>query len=259
MRRVLSGNATLYLAGSLNYPNSLILSLINQFHLHTSCYAIDPASHIAWLGDRLITYLQSQSIQPTSSNQLLRAVSSCLHININIYSDNQHFYVAHSEQSPTFSLFHLHNSFDSVVNKSVSLLINDPLPNTNGLQYLKLATWNLRGCTNREEREMVVFCLKGTSLDLIAVQETHENAASLSTTNYSWFLGPQYQNRSSRGIGFLISHQLRPLMESVTFVTANIGYISLRLPFLPRVLHLITVHKLNNRDNGSIIETGNLF
>lgn len=177
-----------------------------------------------------------------------------------MYSDHQLFAFQPSHEGqidvPLFNLYYHQESYDSVIQIIDSLPINDPLPSPNCLQFLRVATWNLRGCSSAEEREMVEFCLLMNSLDLIAVQETHSNAANLKTANYTWYLGPQYQARSSRGIGFLVSRRALTYVLSVTFVTANIGYVTLRIPFLSKDLHVITVHKLNNRDPSSIIETG---
>lgn len=257
MRKVLCGPVTLHLAGFLTLSDSLIHSILHQLQLQSSSFPYTPLAYISWLKDILNRYRLDNLSDPLSR---LRAISECLSITIIAYHGNDRTQITPNyrlrEHMTPLRIYFILDHFDSVIRESECLLINDPLPLLKGTLFIRFATWNLRGSTNDEDRAMVDFCLQMNKLDLVAVQETHMIASNLSSASYSWILGPQFQDRLSRGIGFLVSHNLKLHVKSVKFITANIGYITLHLPYLVKDLHIINVHKLSNSDRSSIIETG---
>lgn len=238
----------------------MFLSVIHQQQLQTNIYRLPPSYNIQWLKASFIHFVSSFSLNIGNVSSLLVALSNFLAIRIIAYSGNDRFiYVPHSNENVhlTAQIYCTDNIFDSVLHTIPQLIINDLIPDYNKDPVLKIATWNLRGANSIEKRSQIDFVLHSEQLSVIAVQETHLRSSFLATPNFYWRLGPQYQTHASRGLGFLIAKAVNSYVIECVFVTPNLGFLRIRLPFTTRDLVIINVHKLSNGSCESTIETGN--
>lgn len=244
-----------------NSPDSLFVSIIHQFILNhpTFEYNISPDNLLNQFKIHLNSFLTTHQNATQGLNQLLQSISCFLNIKINVFHQNEFFsYQPDTVLLPTWTanIYLNIKSFDSVISINPAKFINDPQISPNQFVRYNLATWNLNGATSTEKRLLIDHELKTHNISLACIQESHLWCSLVTSPNYYWLLGPQSLGRASRGLGFLISKSLYPTVLTHKFITPNIGYISLKPPFMTQPLHIINVHKCNEGAPNSAIETG---
>lgn len=73
---------------------------------------------------------------------------------------------------------------------------------------LKIANWNVRGCSEREKREELDLCFHLKGYSIVALQETRMAGCTIDTQNYHWFNvndDTATQDRIGGGTAILIS------------------------------------------------------
>jgi hypothetical protein len=265
-QRVSCASFFLELAGiPRNHPHQLILALLNQLQLRTNTF-INPPTLVIALHHQLLTLIQDSQYPLTIAGDL-QAACDLFEIEIHAYCGNDHMTFVPSCE-PCFSA-HIHfdqGNYDSVTrfipkfnneNSTVDLLSINSTTHPNDT-LLNLCSWNVRGAGDDIKRIMIDAELMRKKISIASIQESHLRAKFLSSTSYYWILGPQplNQTRASRGVGFLIRHELRQFVISVSFPTVNIGILTFKLPLMPQPFHLVNIHKCSEGDARGAIETG---
>lgn len=190
---------------------------------------------------------------------LLRAISTLFGINIKVYCPREYYSIEPDDVATlaTANIYFNGCSFDSIVSSSITSNINDPHAITNNQEIkIKVSTWNLNGSFLIEKQLMIDYELKSLNISVACVQETHLRSHLINSPNYKWVLGPQGNGRASRGLGFIVANWLYSSIQAHKFVTPNIGYLVLRLPYMPRNLYIVNVHKMSEGSCNSSHETG---
>lgn len=261
MINVKCGPITLELAGFMRFPDSLIFSIVHQFQRKTHLYTTPPIAALEHMRTLLHQHFISNFVDFSSPPSIIKSISNCLRVPIYLYEHNERkFFLPQFLENAvtiTLELYVFNGRYDSINRMTEELFLNSPLPTSTGSFSFAFASWNIRGARSIEEQTMIDYHLHSKSYDVVILQETHLNGSTLLTPHFYWTLGPQYQERSSRGLGFLIRETMRPYVHEIIFVTANIAYVTLRFPYVERKLHIINVHKHSNNSPMSVIETGN--
>lgn len=90
-----------------------------------------------------------------------------------------------------------------------------PLRTPNSLPWrcLTLGTWNVEGLTGTRKQLEIGGVLRQARQHIVAVQESHESAAShIDVPGYRWFGNPRVGRRKG-GVGFLVVNSLLPEIE----------------------------------------------
>ena len=103
----------------------------------------------------------------------------------------------------------------------------DPLPTPYPLRTpdslpwrcLALGTWNVEGLTSARKQLEIGGVLREARQHIVAIQESHEGAAShIDVHGYRWFGSPRVGRRKG-GVGFLVLNALLPEVEVCTGTT----------------------------------------
>jgi hypothetical protein len=243
-----------------NHPDNLILSLIHQIQVQNGTFLQSPHNLIKQMNDEIIDFkFQSHPLYPSTVGGDLRAISEYYNINIQVYVKNDRFLFSPTSQSPIFTarLYYNNRNFDSISNILPKHIISDPIL-TSTIANINLSTWNVRGATDVAKRCLIDYEMDAGNVKIAAIQETHLWSSKLSSTNYSWFLGKMPQGRASRGLGFLVHRNFTPYVNDIQYVTTNIALLIFLLPYMNQPFFFFNVHKCNDGDGNSSIETGKM-
>lgn len=230
---------------------------MNQFQLHYGEYQSPPLTQLHHLNYIFSAYLHNNPFS-THLHGKLYAASACFGIHLYVYSGDTRYEYSMITDIPKPLIMHLYancGGYDSVTKIEIKRLVNNPKPQ-NQLN-LRFATWNVRGAATTQDHALIDYQLNKLKIDIAGIQESHLHSSKLETTHYIWLLGNQYQERASRGIGFLITKSIYPHVKQFIVITPNIAYLTLKAPYMPSNLHFVTVHKMNDSSSESAIETGN--
>lgn len=264
----------IFLNNDQQYPQNLILSVIHQLLLKNSKITSIPSSLLPQIQLQLQNQFQINSIHTLTEKEILTSICA-------IYNLRLHFYKSHHRYT-YYSTINLDTgqTKNSNVNDFISCqsileiycendLYHSVLKSeiredfeilSNAQRMLrskfKLSTWNLRGVTCDEDQTIIDYLLKQEKIDVAAIQESHLNCSKIETSYFIWMLGPQYQSRASRGVGFLISKRFYAQnIINMTVVTPNLVYLTIEMPYVKKI-SIINIHKLTNNDPNSSLETG---
>lgn len=88
---------------------------------------------------------------------------------------------------------------------------------------IRIGTWNVRGCNDREIRKSMDEYLSMQSFDIIAVQETKMVHRTCDTKHYKWILGMDNNDRTTaRGLAFLVHVSLVHIIRNIRAISRNI-------------------------------------
>lgn len=258
------------------YPQNLILSIIHQMFLKNSKITTTPSFLLSQISSQLQNQFQTNSINMLTEKEILNSICTIHDLQVYIYKDHhRQTYLSSSDTNTNQSMI-LDNDNDNLSscqskleiycekNFYYSVLRSEIRQDSSVLEEVqklrrdkfKLSTWNLRGVTNNEDQLLIDYMLRREGIDIIAIQESHLNCSKIETSSYFWFLGPQYQQRASRGVGFLISKSFFSQNDiEMIVVTPNIAYLTVKIPYV-KSISIINIHKLNNNDPNSSLETG---
>jgi hypothetical protein len=268
---VLCGPLILQIAqqGKSNYPEDLNLAILSQIHLIQHQFTQSPVSTLHKLKQELTRRFNSSSVSPIN---LLRALSEIFQVSITLYHANERLQIL---PAPDLGMNKINvllywdgDSFCGVISSSLAQIIENPstaqtVPTTsrnssyNNFKFpIKLCTWNLSGATSEEKQLAIDYELCNDKIAIAGVQETHLWSRQLDTHHYKWIMGPQYQRRASRGLGFLVSKFIYQYVSSIEFITPNIGSVTFQLPSMAKPCCFVNVHKHNTGTPESSLESG---
>lgn len=259
-----------------NYPQNLFLSIVHQLFLKESQLSESPTVLLSQIHSNLQFYFGTNFLHLISDNELLLAIYAIYKLHIYIYKDHQRYTYQPMLNSNSYTRSRVNFAF---INSISCQLFLEIYRDTNLYQSVlkseirqdfeflreiqgfkknmfKLSTWNLRGVTKTDDQLIIDYMLRQEKIDISAIQESHLNCSGIETSNYIWLLGPQYQSRASRGIGFLVSKTFFSQHDvKMTVVTPNIAYLTVLIPYV-KPISIINIHKLCNNDPNSSLETG---
>lgn len=192
--------------------------------------------------------------------EVINIISQWLHVNIEIFqeSGNRRTYPSTLSGRPTLRIYQYEHQnlqfYDSILKVSQC-----PFNNENHLvkHELRIGVWNLSGAANVEKRMVIDELVYQQQSDIVCIQESHLYAQSAETSHYFWRLGPQTNNRASRGCGYLVSKHLKYLVSFKAYST-NICHLAVTFAKDIPVLYIICVHKHSEGTPRSALETGQL-
>jgi hypothetical protein len=244
-------------------PDSLLISIVQQFHQISGSYDIPPIDLFNQFRKDLRDYLSDHPTQRDTIDGIIQAICDRFNLKIIIYALNdRHIFIPSNYTNEECFVAQIHwdgVKFDGVltVNCYIPQHLSSQRSLSNYAQGVKICSWNLNGATSDEKRVAIDFELSQDKISLAGVQESHLRTHKLRTLHYTWVLGPQYQERASRGLGFIIENKMLPYVLSIKFPTPNIGYLIFKLPTMRRPCAYVNVHKHNEGSIESSLETGN--
>jgi hypothetical protein len=225
-------------------------------------YELCPAELFNRFKKELREYLSENPSLRDDINGIMQAICDQFSLKIIVYALNDHHIFnptdPAAEKCMVAQLYWDGVSFDGVLNAACQVP-RYILPRGDSPNYahgIKICSWNLSGATSDEKRVAIDFELFRDKISLAGVQETHLRSHKLRTMHYTWILGPQYQERASRGLGFIIENRLLSYMLSITFPTPNIGCLIFKLPNMKFPCVYVNIHKHNDGTVESSLETG---
>jgi hypothetical protein len=236
---------------------------VQQFHQKSMQYQTSPADLFNHFKKELREYLADHPTHRDTIDGIVQAMSDHFLVKIIIYALNdRHIFTPTDKTTEANFIAQLYwdgVSFDGVLTVTCTDFqqLQPHKPSTSHAQGIKICSWNLSGATSDEKRVAIDFELFRDKISLAGVQETHLRSHKLRTSHYTWILGSQYQERASRGLGFIIENKMYPYVLSITFPTPNIGCLVFKLPAMRRPCVYINVHKHNDGTVESTLETGN--
>lgn len=113
---------------------------------------------------------------------------------------------------------------------------------------LKMASWNVCGCRNREKRQQIDSYLHSLGVAVAFLQEANLDAARLDTQNYSWHTGSSCRTKK-RNLAVLTSKWFSISNVAISPVGPHILKVELRYTISLR-LHDVTVLNVHGPNKG---------